>query len=199
MDLRKARILLIVGTSILALFVASPAIQRLIAAPQSEFYTELWLLDSNHTVENYPSNLVRNNNYTVFLGIRNHLSYCGYYVVEVKFRNATLPDPNAFIHNPNDVKSIYNITLIVPDKGDWEMPVTFSFDYSFNPSLRQVNFNHLILDDVTLDLRAYASTWDSQYNGFYGNLFFELWLYNSTAGDFQYNNRYVSLPMNMTA
>jgi hypothetical protein len=44
-----------------------------------------------------------------------------------------------------------------------------------------------------------VSDWNPQTNVFYGNLFFELWIYNSTISDFQYHERYVDLKFNMTS
>ena len=45
--------------------------------------------------------------------------------------------------------------------------------------------------------RCYIA-WDPQRMGYYGNVFFELWIFNDTANAFQYNQRYVSLWLNMT-
>nr|MDO8045411.1 DUF1616 domain-containing protein [Candidatus Baldrarchaeota archaeon] len=81
------RAVFLVVTFIVALIVASPALSRLLVYPRTEFFTELWILDSNHRAENYPFNITRNQNYTIYLGIGNHLGNCSYYVIEVKFKN----------------------------------------------------------------------------------------------------------------
>ncbi|RLI41503.1 hypothetical protein DRO59_06810 [Candidatus Bathyarchaeota archaeon] len=90
---------------------------RVLIYPRTEFFTELWILDSNHRAENYPFNITRNQNCNVFLGIGNHLGYCAYYLVEVKFRNQTQPEPTNFgpIGNrtPNPLPSLFNITAFV--------------------------------------------------------------------------------------
>ena len=89
MDLHEYRIPFFAFTVILALLVASPAISRLLIIPQTKFFTELWYLDSNHDDEDLPFNITSKVEYEVFLGIRNRLGYCAYYLVEVKFRNLT--------------------------------------------------------------------------------------------------------------
>jgi hypothetical protein len=166
--------------------------------PRTEFFTELWLLGPNHKAEDYPFNLTRNQNYSVFLGIGNHLGYCAYYIVEIKFRNQTQSAPNTFNHTPSSLPALYNITTFVADEENWELPLTFSFDYEFNVTLSIVEFNRLTLNNIALDIRNCTATWDPANKGFAGYLFFELWIYNRTDSNFQYHERFLSLRLNMT-
>jgi hypothetical protein len=199
MNLLKVKAVLFVLTAILALFVASPALQRVLAPPQTDFYTELWLLDSAHSANNYPSNIQQSNNYSIYLDIANHLGYCGYYVIEVKLRNDVMPYPGSFNNTPVNLPSFYNLTVFVPDKSTWELPITFSFTYNVYRTIGQVNFDEMTLNGAILNLQEYSTTYRTQLpKGFFGNIYFELWLYNSTTGEFQYNDRYVNLPLNMT-
>ena len=153
---------------------------------------------------------------------------CAYYQVEVKFRNETQSAPNSFNpYTPSSLPPLYKLALFVADRESLEIPVTFGFDYSFqsvartiytnvtvpggpsqnatieqranNITLLQVNFHSLKFNGETLNLQGYSSDWNPQTNIFYGNLFFELWIYNSTIGSFQYNERYVNLKFNMTS
>jgi hypothetical protein len=198
MDLQNYRVIFMTVTGILALLVASPALSRLLVLPQTEFFTELWLLDSNHKAESYPFNVVRNQNYSVFLGIRNRLGYCAYYLVEVKFRNQTQSAPNSFNHTSSSLPALCNFTAFVADENVWELPLNFSFNYKLDEPLSQIEFYSLTLNDVTLDIGNYTATWDSTAKGRFGYLFFELWIYNRAIGDFQYHERFVSLRFNMT-
>jgi uncharacterized membrane protein len=198
MNLQNYRAFFIAVTGILALVVASPALSRFLVFPRTEFFTELWLLGPNHKAENYPFNLVQNHNYSVFLYIGNRLGYCAYYIVEVKFRNQTQSAPNSFNHTPSSLPTLYNITAFVADENVWEMPLTFSFNYKLNETLSQIEFYSLTLNNVALDIRSYTATWNSAAKGYFGYLFFELWIYNKAIGDFQYHERFVSLKFNMT-
>lgn len=199
MKLLKLKVLVIVVTTVLALFVASPALQRLINSPQTSFYTEMWLLDSAHTANNYPSNILQGQNYTVYLDIANHLGNISYYVVEVKLRNDVMPYAGSFDNIPVNLPSLCNLTAFVPNKSTLEMPITFSFTYNVNSAHSQVNFNQLTLNEAVLNLNGYSTTYRTHMpTGFFGNLYFELWLYNNTSNQFQYNDRYVNLPLNMT-
>ena len=201
-NLQEYKTLLFVVTAVLALLVASPALQRLLVYPQTEFFTEMWLLGPEHKAENFPFNITSNSNYNIFLGIGNHLGSCAYYSIQVKFRNQTQPAADSFNRTASSLPPLYGFTVFVADKETWEMPIAFSFAYAydedpFNATLSQVKFNNVMFNGVALDLSGYSATWDSERNGFFGNLFFELWIYNDTLGDFQYHERYTGLWFNM--
>jgi uncharacterized membrane protein len=198
MKLQEYKVLFIVVISVSALLVASPALQRLLVYPQTEFFTEIGLLGPEHNAENYPFNITLNENYEVFLGISNHLEHCAYYVVQVKFRNQTQSAPDTFARTPSSLSPLYSVNVIVADKEAWELPVTFSFDYSYDENNSQVNFNRMMFNGATLNLNGYSATWDAEKSRFFGNLIFELWIYNDAVGGFTYHERYNDLKFNMT-
>jgi hypothetical protein len=41
-------------------------------------------------------------------------------------------------------------------------------------------------------------SWDSENKGYYLQLFFELWIYDSNAGGFSFDNRFVGIWLNAT-
>jgi uncharacterized membrane protein len=187
----------------MALLVASPALQRLLVYPQTEFFTEMWLLGSEHKAENFPSNITSNSDYKVFIGLGNHLGSCAYYSIQVKLRNQIQPAADSFNRTASSLPALYSITALVADKETWESPISFSFDYTYsedpvNTTLSKVNLNNIKLNGVTLPLEGFSAALDSERSGFFANLFFELWLYNDDAGGFQYHERYTSLWFNMT-
>jgi hypothetical protein len=226
-NLTQYKALFIVVTAVLALLVASPALQRALVYPRTEFFTELSLLGPGHTAENYPYNITDGKNYSVFLDIANQVGSCAYYQVEVKFRNETQSAPNSFNRTPSSLPSLYNFNLFVADKESLDIPLNFSFNYTFqsvartiytnvtvpggpgqnatvsqradNITLLQANFDSLKLGGSVLNLQGYSSDWNPQTNKFYGNLVIELWIYNNTLGSFQYNQRFVDLKFNMTS
>jgi uncharacterized membrane protein len=196
-NLRQCKALFIIVTAVLSLLVASPALARVLVYPQTSFFTEVWLLGPGRMAENYPYNITANENYSVFLDIANHLGSCAYYTVEVKFRNDTQSAPDIFNLTASNLPSLYNLTVFVANGETWELPVTFAFNYSVT-SL-QVGFNSMTFNGVNINLTGESSDWNPQTKVFYGNLFFELWIYNGTTSTFQYHERFVSLLLNMTA
>lgn len=199
MRLHDYRVLFMAVTGILTLLVASPALSRLLVLPRTEFFTEFWILDSNHRTDAYPFNITRGHNYTVFLGIGNYLGHFAYYLVEVKFRNQTQSAPNSFNRTSSSLPSLFNISAFVADEGVWERHLTFSFDYNYNENRSRIEFDSLTLNNVTLGIRNYTVAWSSAKNASLGNLFFETWIYTGTTGYFQYHERFVSLWLNMTS
>jgi uncharacterized membrane protein len=196
-NLRQYKALWIIVTAVLALLVTSPALARVFVYPQTDSFTEFWLLGPGHMAENYPYNITANQNYSVFLDIVNHLGSCAYYVVEVKFRNATESAPDSFNFTCSSLPSLYNLTAFVANQESWELPVTFAFNY--NMTTLQVDFNSMTFNGINFNVTGESSDWNPQTAVFYGNLFFELWIYNSTTNTFQYHERFVSLLLNMTA
>lgn len=190
--------------ALVALLAASPVIGKVASYPRTEPFTELWVLGSSHMAGDYPYGVSSGQNYSVFLGIGNQLGYCAYYVVEVKFRNETQSAPYSYggLANmtPSSLPSLFNFTAFVADQNNWELPLTFSFDYVMvNDTALQVDFDRMVLNDVVLDLRGSSTAWDFNKTRFYGDLVFELWLFNSKSQVFQYHQRFVDLKLNMTA
>ena len=225
MNLQKHKALFLLAVGSLVLLVATPALQKVLVYPQTEFFTELWLLGPHHTADSFPYNITSNHSYTVFLGAANNLGSVAYYVVEVKFRNQTQSAPDSFNRTHSSLDSLYSVNFFIPDKGTWEMPLTFSFNYSFeevtrtvyrnisssdpdgdvtyrlveeNMTLERVSFNYLRLNDAIVGLQGYSSDFDPQKREFFGNLVCELWIYDEQTNSYVYHNRYVDLKFNMT-
>ncbi|MBS7646596.1 DUF1616 domain-containing protein [Candidatus Bathyarchaeota archaeon] len=189
---------------VLALLAASPFLSRVLIYPRTEFFTELWILDADHKAENYPSNITRGQNYTIYLSIGNHLGYCAYYMVQVKFLNWSqlelMPTRFGPIEKrlPSSLPSLFNFTAFVADEQVYETPVTFSFNYTWDQPPSKVELSSLMFNGMWLNMSDYTISWNTEKQGFRGFLFFELWLYNNSAGSFQYHGRFVGLWFNMT-
>jgi hypothetical protein len=203
MNLNKIKAPFIIVIAVAALLVASPVLSRILAYPRTEFFSEMWLLGPTHEAEGYPYNVTQGQNYTIYLGIGNHLGYCAYYMVQVKFRNETQPQPTSFgpVENrtPSSMPSLLNITTFVADEQNWELPISFSFDYEANLNRSQVLFKSLTINNEALDLESYTTTWNETRSLFFGNLVFELWIYNTQAASLSYHGRFVDLKLNMTS
>jgi len=55
----------------------------------------------------------------------------------------------------------------------------------------------LMMNGVTFNVDKSAS-WDVENNGYYYQLFMELWIYNVEFQAFEFHNRFVGLWLNMT-
>lgn len=197
MNLENHKIVYITVTVLLALLIASPALQHFLVYPQTDFFTEMWLLGPNQKGENYPYSITSNQDYQVYLGLSNHLGSAAYYRVDVKMRNQTMLGPDSFQHTPSSLPTLYSFNIVVADQQTVETPIAFSlaFDQVNNT---QVDFNYLTINSNPVNVNGYTTTWNSTNHDFFEKLVFELYLYNSTTNSFQYHERFLDLRLNMT-
>lgn len=197
MGLQQYRALLLIITAVSALFIASPALQQLVLFPQTNFFTELSLFGPYNNAT-YPSNVTAGENYRLYLNINNHLGSCSYYVIEMKFRNQSQSAPDSFNHTRSDLPSLGNITFFVADKKSLQLPIDVSFQYIIDANLpEKLYMKNITLNGVALNVNSITIAWNPEKKGFYGNLFFELWIYNDATNVVQYHQRYVSLWLKM--
>jgi hypothetical protein len=196
MGLQKYRSLILIVSAVLALFIASPVLQNFTFFPQTVYFTEFSIFGEYNNAT-YPANVTAGENYRVYLNVDNHLGSSANYKVEPKFGNQTQFTPDSFNHTNSVLPSLGSITFSAADNQSLQLPVDFSFNYKQDPN----NPSQLDVQTVTVNgaTITYPITiaWNSAKGGFYGNLFFELWLYNGTANAFEYNQRYVSLWLKM--
>jgi len=190
-NLEDYRVVFAVSGLILILVASAPTLSLVLPFSGGECFSELWILGPNHMAEDYPFNVVNDTVYNVFLGIGNHMGSSAYYMVYVKFRNQSEPLPNATAgtHSPLNATAEYRIFLQGGES--WEAPLTFSF--LGNQSLIQ----SLIVNNVEFAVNETA-LWDGENNGYYYQLFLELWIYDAESDAFQYHNRFVGIWLNMT-
>lgn len=197
MNFQDYRTFFVAGSLVSILLAASPALSLVVSFPRSgESFSELWLLGPNHMAEDYPFNVHTGESYNLFLGVGNHLGYSACYLVYAKFRNQTQPLPNASVSEPSSLPSVYEFQFFVADSDVWEAPVTFEIPNA------SVQGNTMVVESVSVNDKASqvgcSSIWDSEYSGFYFQLFFELWLYDSARSSFQFHDRFVGIWLNMT-
>jgi len=198
MNLEDYSTVFVTGSLILMLIAAAPALSLIIGFPGgSERFSELWLLGPNHMMEDYPFNVKVNESYSVFVGVGNHLGGSSYYLVYVKFRNQTQPLPNATASEPSPLAPLYEFRAFVVGGGTWEKPLRFSVLWASRDD-DSMFVDCLSINDVAFPVNA-SARWDSEFKGFYYQLFFELWLYNITSRSFQYHDRFVGIWLNMTS
>jgi len=198
MELKEAKGIFFIAVAAASLLVASPALSRIFTSPRAEYFTEFWLLDQNRGTSNYPFNISRAHDYAVLLGIANRLGSLAYYMVEVKFRNWTMPAPDPLGKNPSQTTPLLDIRIFLEDYGNGELSITFSLDYEIDSAEQRASFHNITLNGRVFDLNDQIASWDPIRKDFYANLYFELWIYNSTLDDFEYHNRSVGLRLNMT-
>jgi len=198
MNLDEYRTVFVAASLVLVLIVAAPTVGLIVPFPRGgEAFSELWLLGPKRMAEDYPFNVRINDTYRVFVGVGNHLGISSYYLIYVKFRNSTQPLPNVTASQPSPLAPLYEFRAFVTDGDAWEKPFKLIV-LEASRSDDSTVINRLAVNDVVLDVN-FSTSWDSAHNGFYFQLFFELWLFNVNTQSFQYHNRFVGIWLNMTA
>ena len=173
----------------LGLIILSPTLAMVVRIPGGERYSELWILGAGHMAEDYPFNVKPHEVYQVFLGVTNHMGDLQYYKVYVKLGSQTESSPNAVNGTPSVLDPVFEHQLFLRDGEAWERQVSFSFaDVSFEGNSCKIS--NFVMDGHVLNVDKLL-IWDNEGDGFYCQLFFELWIYSNTASGFQYHNRFV--------
>jgi hypothetical protein len=195
-NFQKYKGLILIIAVVSTLFIASPLLQKINYFPQTVFFTELSLFGQYNNAT-YPSNVTVDTNYRLYLKVDNHLGSSASYVIKPKFGNQTQFTPNSFNYTSSVLPSLGDMPISVGDNESKQLPIDVSFQYKIdenNPGqldIQNITINGAIISDST------TIAWNPEKNGFYGNLFFELWINNSTTNALEYNQRYVSLWLKM--
>jgi len=198
MNLEEYRTVLTVGGLILILAASAPALSLVVPfSGGGERFSELWLLGPGHMAEDYPFNVTADESYLVYVGVGNHMGSSAYYSVHVKFRNQSEPLPNATAGTPSPLPPLYEYRVFLQDGKSWEAPLTFSFSEVSSFENRSL-VESLVINDDVLSVDKLA-LWDGENNGYYYQLFIELWIYEAEFNGFEYHNRFVGIWLNMTS
>jgi hypothetical protein len=175
----------------------SPTLFSVVSFPSGERFSELYILGSDHMLENIPFNITANSFYTVYLGIGNHMGEAESYLVYVKLRNQTEPLPDSTAGLSSSLVPIFEYRLILNDDEIWEKEVSFSFDATSFDGNESSKVSALFINEYSVSVDKVA-LWNKEKNGFFYQLFFELWIYNSKTSLFEFHNRSVGFMLNLT-
>ena len=193
MNLKDYRLIFIAIGLIGLLIIASPSLASVIKLPPGEQFSELYILGPNHMAENYPFNIVPNENYTIYVGVGNNMGASDYFIVYVKLLNASdiLPGETSSPVNP-----LFEYRFFMQNEQIIESKLSFSISQTLVSNNRSIMGN-ININDIEFKVDKQA-IWNSTYSMFHYRLLFELWKYNNQSGAFEYSNRYVNLQLNLT-
>jgi uncharacterized membrane protein len=195
MTFKNLKRLYMVSCVALFLIILSPTLVLIISFPAGENFSEMWILGSTHMGENYPLNVSAGTPYAAYLGIGNHMGKLEYYAVRVKLLNQSESSPDIKAGVPSSLPTLFEYRVFLRNHEVWEKHFSFSFE---KVSLKEKSSEvaKLMFDGFYVDVKK-TSQWDTVNRGFYYQLFFELWIYNSTISKFQFHNRSAWLWLNL--
>jgi hypothetical protein len=194
--LEETKLILVAVGLIGILLFASPTLALLIKPPIGQQFTEIYILGNNHTFDNIPFNIKAGVQYSVYLGIVDDMVASSYYTCYVKLANeAQLPSTTS--GQPSSLSPLFESKIFLSPGQEFEMPLTFQVNKA------TIANGICTISDISingLDSQvSKATSWNADKTGFYYNLFVELWIYNASTGGIEYNSRFVSMNLNMTA
>ena len=196
MNFGNAKLVYVFSCVVLSLIILSPTLAEVVTFPVGEQFSELWVLGPNRMAEGYPFNVSAGEAYKVYLGVGNQMGDLNYYRVYVKFRNESEPLPNSTAGLPSPLEPVFEYNVFLRNNETWEKELSFSFDgVSFEGNICRVS--KVLVGGYAVDVNKVA-VWNETSNGFYYELFFELWIYNATVSGFQFHDRWVGFWLNMS-
>jgi len=196
MELDDYRLILIVLGFIGVLLILTPAFATFIRPGEKEPFSELYLLDSNHMIQDYPYNIEVSKHYSIYLNVGDQLGSSAYYVLYVKIGNETDSLPNNFVGTPSSFESVCEYRFVLENNCTW----TTFFDFCVSNaeiSTEKCEIRSLQINNNTLNITKIAIRTPENNTCEY-TLLYELWAYDPQTGLVEFNNRYVSLRLNIT-
>lgn len=198
LNLEEIWSLVVVASLGLALVVASPALGLIVSLDSdSEGFSELTLLGPDHMAGGYPFDVSEGEEYSVFVGVGNHLGHSEFYRVCVKLTSSTEFLSDIEKNVASSMPCLYEYQFFLGDGEVWESLVSFGFeDVSLEDDILSVG--NITLNDFVFPVDA-SLMWNSDEEGYFFELFFELWRYDLESASFRFDGRFVGLCLSITA
>ena len=196
MNYENLKLMYVAVCVMVGLAVLSPTLAAFVTFPVEEPFSELWILGSNGMAEGYPFNVSAGDTSSVLLGVSNQMGGLKYYLVYVKLSNQTGSLPNSTAGVPSVLEPVFEYRLLLRHDETWSGLVHFSLaDVFFDENFSRIS--RILVDECAVNVDV-VTVWDDVSSGFYYQLFFELWIYDEGASDFQFHNRSVGLWLNLS-
>ena len=195
MDISGYRALFLLVILGFALLAASPLIGEIMPKKDTELFSEIWILGPDHNASGYPSVIKDGATNSIFIGGRNNMGETSYYMVYVKLLNSTFLIRDENISTTDFLDPLYEFKFLVGNGDAWEFPVTFRFeDLSFADDILSVG--NINVNGINFPNKVYT-LFNSEKDGFFFDLSFELWRYNIQNNVFEYDGRFVNLHLKL--
>jgi hypothetical protein len=199
------------AAAVIVLLAVSPLLGRVTVAPCTDYFTELYIYGGYHNAT-YPFAIGQDSQVQLYIEVANHQGESAQYMLQTKFRSHDQSGPGSFDKTSSSQPALESTTFSVLDGEVYELPMQVSFDYRVNKlsdqidielesatqSSEQLDMRTVTVNGNTHSLQGTTIAYDSAKFGFFGNIFFELYIYNTTVNSWQYDGRYVSLWLKMT-
>jgi hypothetical protein len=178
------------------IIIASPIFGIFFSYPRGEDFTEFWILDQERKVGNFPFDISANEINTIYLGVGNRMEDTKLYYIDIKIRNQADSAPDSLGGTPSDLDPLFSYRVFLQKNEIWEEEIVFSIDFS--SSENECVISKFVINGFVFDLNKVVLK-DNENQGFFCQLFFELWIYDPASHAPQYSNQFVGIWMSLTS
>jgi hypothetical protein len=213
MKLHQYKLAFIATGLIGILLIITPSLSMWWPTYQGENYSDLYLLNSQQAMGNYPFNIATSQNYTLYVGVSNHLSSSACYVLYVKFGDLSQVPVGTLgskTSSHSSLPPLFEYQFSIQNSNSCVLPLSFSIvNDSFSPLLNESTVNTIAINGVLFNVNKEVSLNSLQklpsllptnqtISGYYYQLIVERWIYNVRTNSIVYDNDYVNLALNLT-
>ena len=187
MNVEYLKLIYVAVCAVLIFIVLWPTLALFVDVPQSEKFSELYVLGQDRTFESIPSDISVGTEYKVIVGTGNHMSDVEYYSVRFKLRNQTEVSNDVQSGGPSSVDAVEDYRFFLANEDVREADFVFAFEnVSISGDVSRISA--LSINSQLVNVNTIASR-GNEDNGFLYQMLFELWIFNSTTLNFQFYNR----------
>lgn len=151
----------------------------------------MWILNEYQKAPKSQMIVVNNTNYLLYIGAENKMGHAEYCEILVKFRNLSMPIPSTANSTPAPFDSILNYRFFLVKDEEWET----SFEFKIMGEEIEDSF---LIYNIEINGQLYEinlkSDWSDEFEGYYYQFIFELWLFNETKEEFSFSSVWVTSP-----
>ena len=197
MNVEYLKLIYVAVCAVLIFIVLWPTLALFVDVPQSEKFSELYVLGQDRTFESIPSDISVGTEYKVIVGTGNHMSDVEYYSVRFKLRNQTEVSNDVQSGGPSSVDAVEDYRFFLVNEDVREADFVFAFEnVSISGDVSRISA--LSINSQLVNVNTIASR-GNEDNGFLYQMLFELWIFNSTTLNFQFHDRSSWFWVNVTS
>jgi len=151
----------------------------------------MWVLNEYQKAPKSQMTVSNNTNYLLYIGVENKMGRAEYCKILVKLRNLSMPIPSTANSTPAPLDSILNYRLFLANDEKWEK----SFEFKVMGGEIE---NSFIIHNIEINGQLYEpnlkSDWSEEFEGYYYQFIFELWLFDKPREEFSFSGVWVTSP-----
>lgn len=150
----------------------------------------MWVLNEYRKAPTSQMTVSNNTSYLLYIGVENKMGRAEYCKILVKFRNLSMPIPSTANSTSAPLNSTLNFRFFLAKDEKWE--TNFEFKIMGNETEGSFIIHNIEINGQLYEINL-KSDWSEEFEGYYYQFIFELWLFNETR-EFSFSGVWVTSP-----